>query len=55
MPTWAEAWTETLYLLETVLRGARDPADAIRRTQAKIDRVVAEYERMAAQRRGGRP
>lgn len=51
MPTWAEAWTETLYLLETVLRGARDPDEAVRTTQAKIDRVVADYERMANERR----
>ena len=51
MPTWAEAWTETLYLLETVLRGVRDPDEAIRATQAKMDGVVAHYERMAAQRR----
>jgi multiple sugar transport system substrate-binding protein len=51
MPTWAEAWTETLYLLETVLRGARDPTEAIRATQAKVDDVVAHYEHMAAQRR----
>jgi len=54
MPMFAEAWTETLYLLETVLRAARDPDDAIRLTQAKVDDVVRDYARMAAKRRGGR-
>jgi ABC-type glycerol-3-phosphate transport system substrate-binding protein len=53
MPTWAEAWTEMLYLLETVMREAREPAEAIRMTQTKVDSVVADYERMAAHRRGG--
>jgi hypothetical protein len=53
MPTWAEAWTEMLYLLETVMREARDPDEAIRMTQTKVDNVVADYERMAARRRGG--
>ncbi len=52
MPMFAEAWTETLYLLETILRAARDPDDAIRRTQVKVDAVVAEYARMTATRRG---
>jgi ABC-type glycerol-3-phosphate transport system substrate-binding protein len=52
MPTWAEAWTEMLYLLETVMREAREPAEAIRMTQTKVDSVVADYERMAANRRG---
>lgn len=53
MPTWAEAWTETLYLLETVLRDVREPSVAIHQTQAKIDHLVTQYDRMAARRRGG--
>jgi ABC-type glycerol-3-phosphate transport system substrate-binding protein len=52
MPTWSEAWVELLYLLETILRGARDTDEAIRATQAKIDSIVSSYERMAARRRG---
>lgn len=54
MPSWSEAWTELLYLLETVLRGARDPAEAIRQTQAKVDAVVSAYERMQVRRGRGR-
>jgi ABC-type glycerol-3-phosphate transport system substrate-binding protein len=51
MPTWSEAWTELLYALETVLRDAGDPTDVTRATQSKIDAIVTDYERMAAQRR----
>ena len=50
MPTFSEAWTEMLYCLETVLRAARPPAEAIRITQDKVGSVVAEYERMRARR-----
>ncbi len=53
MPVFAEAWTETLYLLETILRAARDPNDAIRLAQTKVDAVVAQYARMAARRQSG--
>jgi ABC-type glycerol-3-phosphate transport system substrate-binding protein len=52
MPAWAEVWTETLALHETVLRGASDPYRKLLETQGKLERVVSEYERMAARRRG---
>lgn len=50
MPMWAEAWTETLYMLETVLRGAREIDDAMHLAQTKVDRVVRLYEETAAKR-----
>jgi len=50
MPVWAEAWTELLALHETVLRGGRDPYDTLAEAQRKMERVVAEYQRMAARR-----
>jgi multiple sugar transport system substrate-binding protein len=51
MPTWSEAWQETLALHETVLRGKGDPLVQLQAVQSKMDRVVAEYERMAQLRR----
>lgn len=54
MPTWGEAWTEMLYLLESVLREAMTPDEAVRKIQAKMDSVVAQYDRMSARRRGRR-
>ena len=53
MPTWAQAWTETLFMLENVLRRTRTPAEALRLTQTKMDQIVTEYEQMAARRRAG--
>ena len=53
MPMWGEAWTEMLYLLETVMRGARPPDEAVAMTQRKVDQIVAEW-RKARQRRSER-
>lgn len=50
MPMWSEAWTEMLYLLETVLRGARPPKEAIEMTQRKVDQIVAEWQRARERR-----
>lgn len=50
MPVFKQASTEMLFMLENVLQGVRAPEDAVRRTQGKIDSIVAEYERMAAKR-----
>ncbi len=52
MPTFAEAWTEMLYTLENVLRGTGRTDEVVQRTQAKVDNIVAEYDRMQAERRG---
>jgi len=51
MPTFRQVSIEMLFMLENVLQGVRGPDKAIRRTQAKIDRIVAQYNRMAAKRR----
>lgn len=50
-PVWAQLWTETLYMLENIIRGVADPREQLTRTQRKADAIVAEYERMAARRR----
>jgi hypothetical protein len=52
MPMWSETSTEMLFLLENVLRGVAHPDEAVRETQARVDRVVQDYERLAARRRG---
>ncbi|MGE3180527.1 MAG: ABC transporter substrate-binding protein [Phycisphaerae bacterium] len=52
MPTWGEAWTETLYMLENVLRGASSPDEALRETQATVNRIVEQYDKMATMRKG---
>jgi multiple sugar transport system substrate-binding protein len=51
MPTWTQASTEMLTLLNNVLRGM-DPDEAVRIAQDKVDTVVSEYQRIAAKRRG---
>jgi ABC-type glycerol-3-phosphate transport system substrate-binding protein len=53
MPTFAEASQEMLFMLESVLQGQRGPDEAVRDTQAKVDAVVADYDRKRAARRGG--
>lgn len=53
MPTFSETWTETLYMVETVLRGSRPAAEAIRMTQEKVAQVVRQYDEMAARRKDG--
>jgi ABC-type glycerol-3-phosphate transport system substrate-binding protein len=53
MPTFAEASQEMLFMLESVLQGQRGPDEAVRETQAKVDAVVADYDRKRAARRGG--
>jgi ABC-type glycerol-3-phosphate transport system substrate-binding protein len=50
MPTWAEASVEMLYMVENILQGHRPPDQALRETQAKIDKMVIGYQRMAARR-----
>jgi multiple sugar transport system substrate-binding protein len=52
MPTWAQASAELLKMHENILRGVRDPDEAVRAAQQRVDVIVAEYQRMAAQRRG---
>lgn len=52
MPTWAQASAELLKMHENILRGIRDPHDAVKATQQRIDTIVDEYRRMATKRRG---
>jgi ABC-type glycerol-3-phosphate transport system substrate-binding protein len=52
MPTFAEAWTELLYMLENVMRGTGQLDQIIRNTQDKVGSIVANYDRMQAKRRG---
>lgn len=52
MPTWAHASAELLKMHENILRGVRDPHDAVKAAQQRIDTIVDEYQRMAAKRRG---
>ncbi|MBI5863159.1 MAG: ABC transporter substrate-binding protein [Planctomycetes bacterium] len=54
MPTFSEAWTETLYMVETVLRASRPAAEAIRMTQTKVSQVVRQYDEMSSRRRAGK-
>ncbi len=51
MPNWTEAWTETLYMTESIQRGVARPTAALTAAQEKIDVLVAQQERMAARRR----
>ncbi|MDX2197706.1 MAG: ABC transporter substrate-binding protein [Phycisphaerae bacterium] len=51
MPTWGEAWTETLFMTENTLRGVRPPADEVRDAQLRVDAIVAQYDRAAARRK----
>lgn len=51
MPMWSEAWTEALYLLETVLRDTRPVKEAAALTQRKLDIVIRDYNRLAHRRR----
>jgi multiple sugar transport system substrate-binding protein len=53
MPTWAHASAELLKMHENILRGVRDPHEAVKAAQRRVDTIVDEYERMAAKRRGG--
>jgi len=55
MPMFKEASVEMLFLLENVLEGVRDPLEAVRITQKKIDAIVDRYERMSAKRRALQP
>jgi ABC-type glycerol-3-phosphate transport system substrate-binding protein len=54
MPMFAQASSEMLFLLESVLRGVRNPDEALRMTRQKIDSIVDDYQRMAAKRRQAR-
>lgn len=52
MPMWAEVETELL-AVHTRLLACRRPADAVLvEAQRRLDAIVAEYQRMAARRRG---
>ena len=51
MPTFKQASTEMLFMLENVLQGVRGPEEAVRNTQRKIDSIVNKYDRMARKRR----
>lgn len=52
MPMWAQVETEMIVALGSLLRGDRTPEQTVERTQARVDAIVREYERMAARRRG---
>ena len=52
MPTWAHTSAELLKMHENTLRGIMDPHDAVRAAQVRVDKIVGEYQRMAAKRRG---
>ncbi len=52
MPMWAETSAELLKMHENILRGVRASHDAVRDAQQRVDRVVEDYQRMAARRRG---
>jgi ABC-type glycerol-3-phosphate transport system substrate-binding protein len=51
MPMFSEVTTELLFMLENILRGAREPGEAISETQERVHRIVTEYQEMAAKRR----
>lgn len=51
MPMWAEVWTETLYMLENVIRAQATPRDAVAGAQKKVDSIVQKYQAMSAERR----
>lgn len=51
MPTWAQVESESIVLLQSLLRGDRTPEAALSASQLRIDAIVRDYERMAAQRR----
>lgn len=55
MPTWQQTVQRMLVLLESVLRGDQQVDREIAATESKVQATVAEYERMAAQRRGTAP
>jgi maltose-binding protein MalE len=59
MPTFRQASTEMLFMLENLLQGVRSPEEAVRNTQRKVDAIVNDYDRMARRRRAaagsGRP
>ncbi len=52
MPMFQHASMEMLFMLESVLQGVRGPDEAVKATQAKIDTIVDEYQRMTAKRHG---
>ena len=52
MPTWSQATSELLVMLDSLLRDKATPEDAVRTAQSKVNAIVTEYEAMAAQRRG---
>lgn len=55
MPTWAQVESEMILALQSLLRGDRTPQQTITQTQARVDRIVAEYQRMAARRGAAGP
>jgi len=53
MPMWTEASAQLLAMLEDVLRGKSTVDAALPAGQARVDRIVADYQRKAARHRGG--
>jgi ABC-type glycerol-3-phosphate transport system substrate-binding protein len=52
MPTWSQASSAMLTLLDTVLRAKDSPADAVAAAQRRIDAIVQEYDAMQRLRYG---
>ncbi len=50
MPMWSQVRTESLWALNSILRGLYAPPAALLQAQANIDRIVVDYQRMAARR-----
>lgn len=50
MPTFQQASTEMLYMLESILQGVRSAEKAVELCQKKVDSVVNEYQRMQSRR-----
>ena len=55
MPMWLRVVDELKVLLNTVLAHPEQADTALNAAQQKVNEVVAEYEQMAAKRRGGAP
>ncbi|MCC6361259.1 MAG: ABC transporter substrate-binding protein [Phycisphaerales bacterium] len=52
MPMWAQVESELLAAHARLLSGRQTPDAVVSETQQRLDAVVAEYQRMAARRRG---
>lgn len=47
MPMWTQMEDEAKWFMQALLRGDYAPAEAVRRSQARIDAFVAEHQRIA--------